>query len=89
MEFPAGADQLIVTYGTKEFPALEGAGFTRGLLSRVADDADARAAGGWKIVSLDTAVTNYTGTIGNVIADTGSGYPTDLVVTVVYARRST
>lgn len=78
MEFPAGADQVIVTYGTAEFPGPGGAGLTRGLMSRVADDADERERGGWKIVSLDTTVTSYTGTIGNVLADTGSGYPTDL-----------
>jgi hypothetical protein len=89
VEFPAGADQVIVTYGTADFPGLEGAGLTRGLISRVAEDADARDRGGWKIVSLDTTVTSYTGTFGNVLADTGSGYPTDLVVTVVYGRAAT
>jgi hypothetical protein len=86
MEFPAGTDQVIVTYGTAEFPNLMGAGLTKGLLARVAEDAAARASGGWRIASLDTFITAYTGTIGNVFAQTGSGYPTDVVVSVVYAR---
>jgi hypothetical protein len=41
-EFPAGGDQVIVTYCTAEFPGLQGAGLTRGLMTSVAADADAR-----------------------------------------------
>ena len=86
---PGGADQVIVTYGTAEFPGLQGAGLTRGLMTSVAADADARSASGWRIVSLDTTITGYTRSAGSVLTNSGTGSPTDVVVTVVYARAAT
>lgn len=86
-EFQAGDDQVIVTYGTEEFPALKGSGLTVGLLNRVAADADARARDGWRIATLDTTITGYEETPA-VLFSFGHGHATEVVITVVYARQA-
>jgi hypothetical protein len=85
-DHPAGKNQVIATYGTEMWEDTRGNGLTTNFMDLIASDAAARAADGWRIVTTTMLATRYTGTAGSVLTNSGDGYPTDVMVTVVYGR---
>ena len=78
-ELSAGPNQKIVVYvsddtGGEIDPA--------GLYGAIAQDAEARAASGWRIVSTAAVPVRHAGTF---LGRDGSGYETKVSVAVVYA----
>jgi hypothetical protein len=78
-ELSAGPNQKIVVYvsddtGVEIDPA--------GLYGAIAQDAEARAASGWRIVSTAAVPVRHAGTF---LGRDGSGYETKVSVAVVYA----
>jgi hypothetical protein len=78
-EFNAGPNQKIVVYlsedtGTEIDPT--------GLYGAIAQDAEARAASGWRIVSTAAVPVRHAGAF---LGREGSGYETKVSVAVVYA----
>ena len=78
-EFSAGPNQSIVVYisgdaGTEIDPA--------GLYQAIAQDAERRAASGWRIVSTAAVPVRHAGAF---LGREGSGYETKVSVAVVYA----
>ena len=50
------------------------------------NDAAARRLEGWRMLSVDTLVTGYTGSAAQLLLDTGGGSATAVRYTVLYER---
>jgi hypothetical protein len=78
-----GTDQLIVLYIVEDVGMpLDPAA----LYGYVAEDANGRAAEGWRIVSTDTMPMRQMGTAGNILFQSGGQYATQAAIAVVYTR---
>jgi hypothetical protein len=79
-EFNAGPNQTIVLYSSGD----TGAELDPGVLYRqIATDAELRAVGGWRIVSIAEIPLRHGGTFMGL---EGAGFETKASVAVVYAR---
>jgi hypothetical protein len=78
--FDAGPDQVIVLYQPADVSVeLDPVG----IFSRLAEDAAARAASGFRIVSMTAMGLRHAGTY---LGQEGSGFETKVAVAVVYER---
>ena len=82
-EFEAGPDQLIVVYVAPD----TGEGIdVAAIWKEAAEDASARAAKGWRIVSTAVTPMRQMGTAGNILFQSGGQFATQAAVAIVYAR---
>lgn len=82
-ERSAGTDQIVVLYVIDDTARPIDPGV---LYAAVADDAAARWASGWRIVSTDSVPIRQMGTAGNILFQSGGQFTSQAAVAVVYAR---
>ncbi|MEP7157948.1 MAG: hypothetical protein ABI797_00840 [Chloroflexota bacterium] len=84
LELPAGEDQLIVLYMSRDTSSMIDVGT---LTNEVANDAAARSKDGWQLNSLASLPMRQMGTSGNVLFQSGGQYVTKATLIAVYTRK--
>lgn len=81
LELPAGDDQLIVMFVNED----TGSHFDIGAFGNaLAEDAAARRANGWRLMSVASMSMRQSGTAGNVLFQSGGQYATQAALIATY-----
>jgi len=85
IERPVGSDRLVVIYANQDVAEQVD---PEVLITKVTADAAERAKSGWLLLSVGSIPMRQSGTVGNVLTQSGGQYTTQVAVTAVYARKS-